>query len=101
MGNEMKKKKMAENVEKFGVPQEIWSKITVPVILDPPTKCNSIIDDIEKLREMYRCFYDIQLRRNQLAENGGNNAANIALRAKAKKIRIQKNRGSEIGECGN
>jgi len=82
--NEMKKKKMAENVKKFGVPQNIWSKITVPVVLDPPSKSLTVIDDIEKLREMYRCLYDIELRRKQLKENGGDNAANKALKARNK-----------------
>ena len=68
-----------------------------------PAPCDTLIDEIEKvktfitfsyseykqtnmqLREMYRCVYDIQLRRKQLRENGGNNAANIALKARIAK----------------
>merc|ERR1712228_1114995 len=46
-----------------------------------------LIDEIEKLREMYRCVYDIQLRLKQLQQNGGKNAANISVKAKNKKMK--------------
>merc|ERR1712228_917352 len=42
---------------------------------------------IEKLSEMYRCVYDIQLRLKQLQQNGGKNAANISVKAKNKKMK--------------
>merc|ERR1712154_604468 len=53
---------------------ELYQRIQVPVVLDPPAPCEPVIDDIEKLREMYRCVYDIQLRLKHLKANRGNNA---------------------------
>merc|ERR1712228_101652 len=83
---EQTKKRKAAHTEKYGIPKEICDQIVVPVVLDPPAPCNTLIDEIEKLREMYRCVYDIQLRLKQLQQNGGKNAANISVKAKNKKM---------------
>lgn len=82
---EQLKKKKAGHTEKYGIPKEVSDKIVVPVVLDPPAPCDTLIDEIEKLREMYRCVYDIQLRLKQLRQNGGKNAANISVKIKSKK----------------
>merc|ERR1712087_382409 len=80
-----RKKRIASHIEKYGIPKEVSEQIIVPVVLDPPAPCNTLIDEIEKLREMYRCVYDIQLRLKQLKQNGGKNAANISVKAKNQK----------------
>jgi len=79
---EQRGKRQAENKQKFGIPKELYEQIQVPVVLDAPVPCKTVIDRIEKLREMYRAVYDIQLRLKHLRANNGNNAANIAVKAK-------------------
>lgn len=74
---EEKENRRNDHIEKYGIPKELYQRIQVPVVLDPPAPCETVIDDIEKLREMYRCVYDIQLRLKHLAANRGNNAAKI------------------------
>eukprot|EP00483_Globobulimina_turgida_P002368 UN02370 len=76
---EERAKRRDQHIAKYGIPTELYSKIQIPVVLDPPQKAHSVIDDIEKLREMYRCIYDIQLRVRHLKSNKGKNAANIAV----------------------
>merc|ERR1712130_1051786 len=84
---EQLKKKKIEHAQKYGIPKEVIDQIVVPVVLDPPAPCDTLIDEIEKLREMYRCVYDIQLRLRQLRKNGGKNVANISLKAIDKRMK--------------
>merc|ERR1711933_84050 len=97
-GNNLTKKqenaRKAAHQSKYGIPKEIRDKIVVPVVLDPPAPCKTLIDEIEKLREMYRCVYDIQLRLKQLKQNGGKNAAKISVKAKSQKKKA-KNDGNK------
>merc|ERR1712154_648035 len=58
--------------------------IVVPVVMDAPTPCVTLVDECEKLREMYRCVHDVELRLEHLKRNGGNNAANIKVRNQGK-----------------
>jgi len=71
-GNNVTAKENARRKEKHikerGIPKELYERIEVPLVLDPPTLRKNVVDDIEKLREMYRCVYDIQLRIRHLAE---------------------------------
>eukprot|EP01084_Bolivina_argentea_P161834 281674_1 len=78
-----------EHKKKYGIPEDLYDKLQIPVVLDAPKPCKTLIDKIEKLRELYRCVYDIELRQKQLKENDGKNAANIKLKAKAKKTAVQ------------
>eukprot|EP01083_Nonionella_stella_P023303 64454_1 len=57
------------HIKTHGIPKELYEKIKVPVVLDPPVEGKTLIDHIEKLREMYRCVYDIDLRVQQLKNN--------------------------------
>merc|ERR1712130_748794 len=84
---EEREKLTGEHTKKYGIPKEISDQIVVPIVLDPPAPCDVLIDEIEKLREMYRCVYDIQLRLRQLRKNGGKNVANISLKAIDKRMK--------------
>lgn len=89
---EEKERRRQGHIKKYGIPKEIYEQIQVPVVLDPPMPCKTVIDDIEKLREMYRAVYDIQLRIKHLRQNNGKNAANIAVKAKQAKKQQNKNK---------
>jgi len=67
---EAKARRLA-HTEKYGIPEELFSSMIVPVVLDAPQDLDGLVDEIEKLREMYRCVYDIELRLNHLKANGG------------------------------
>mmetsp|Transcript_34953 Transcript_34953/g.30796 ORF Transcript_34953/g.30796 Transcript_34953/m.30796 type:complete len:360 (+) Transcript_34953:115-1194(+) len=82
---EEKERRRQAHIKKYGIPKEIYEQIQVPVVLDPPMPCKTVIDNIEKLREMYRAVYDIQLRIKHLKMNNGKNAANIAVKSKQNK----------------
>jgi hypothetical protein len=77
------------HIKERGIPKELYERIEVPLVLDPPTLRKNVVDDIEKLREMYRCVYDIQLRLRHLAEvkepAGAVPPTAAAKKAKAKK----------------
>jgi len=57
------------HTEKYGIPEEVYNQIVVPMVLDAPKDLDGLVDDIEKLREMYRCVYDIELRLKHLKTN--------------------------------
>jgi len=59
------------HIKESGIPKELYERIEVPLVLDPPTLRKNVVDDIEKLREMYRCVYDIQLRIRHLEKVKG------------------------------
>merc|ERR1712113_277027 len=77
-----------------GVPKEIYETMQLPIVLDPPAEVITVIDEIEKLREMYRCIYDIELRLRHLKSNNGKNAANI-------KVNTTKNKNKNKTENEN
>eukprot|EP00485_Elphidium_margaritaceum_P012347 CAMPEP_0202684676 /NCGR_PEP_ID=MMETSP1385-20130828/223_1 /ASSEMBLY_ACC=CAM_ASM_000861 /TAXON_ID=933848 /ORGANISM="Elphidium margaritaceum" /LENGTH=342 /DNA_ID=CAMNT_0049338867 /DNA_START=89 /DNA_END=1117 /DNA_ORIENTATION=- len=69
----------------YELPEKLYKIIPVPVVLDAPKKTKTTVDKIEKLREMYRALFDMQLRAQELKQNGGKNTANIAARAREHK----------------
>jgi len=76
-----------------GIPKELFEQIQVPLVLDPPTLRKNVIDDIEKLREMYRCVYDIQLRLRHIEEvkaKATEQGQKVPSTAAAKKVRQTK-----------
>eukprot|EP01084_Bolivina_argentea_P145967 255709_1 len=80
-----REEKRVEHTKNHGVPKELCDAIKLPLVLDPPAEVHTVIDEIEKLREMYRCIYDIELRIRHLKSNKGKNSANIKVNAKKNK----------------
>jgi len=80
-------KRRQAHTEKYGIPEELFQAMTVPVVLDAPQDLDGLVDEIEKLREMYRCVYDIELRLNDLKTNGGD-AAKTGKAADPKKAAV-------------
>merc|ERR1712129_578956 len=64
------KKKQAENLKNYGIPQSIYERIVVPLVLDKPKPCITLVDELEKLHEMYRCVLDIVIRLDDLKKHG-------------------------------
>jgi len=96
-GNNVTAKENARRKEKHikerGIPKELYERIQVPLVLDPPMLRKNVVDDIEKLREMYRCVYDIQLRIQHLAEvekKAAQGGVQIEIKKTKKKVKSKK-----------
>lgn len=73
-----------EHTAKHGIPEDLYKQITVPVVLDAPKDLDGLVDDIEKLREMYRCVYDIELRLRHLKTNPNDTGVKVTVKSAPK-----------------
>jgi len=79
------------HTEKYGIPENLYNQIIVPIVLDAPKDLDGLVDDIEKLREMYRCVYDIELRLKHLKTNPSDTAGvKVAMKTSTKNSTAQK-----------
>merc|ERR1712129_195632 len=88
------KKKQAENLKNYGIPQSIYERIVVPLVLDKPKPCVTLVDELEKLHEMYRCVLDIEIRLDDLKKHG----ANVGV-AKAKTVKRRKQKENKAANA--
>eukprot|EP01084_Bolivina_argentea_P033812 62512_1 len=65
-----REEKRKQHTKQYGIPKEIYERIQLPVVVDPPQEMETLIDDIEKLREMYCLVYDIELKMKHLKKQG-------------------------------
>lgn len=96
--NDQLKECQRQNQAKYGIPQAIYERIVVPVVMDRPTPCVTLVDECEKLREMYRCVHDIELRLEHLQRNGGKDqtvAAKMKNQSKSRKEKKEKNKENQ------
>merc|ERR1712129_354917 len=84
------KKKQAENLKNYGIPQSIYERIVVPLVLDKPKPCVTLVDELEKLHEMYRCVLDIEMRQAHLKKYGAGETKTAKTTSKSRKQKENK-----------
>merc|ERR1712129_31412 len=99
------KKKQAENLKNYGIPQSIYERIVVPLVLDKPKPCVTLVDELEKLHEMYRCVLDIEIRLDDLKKHGAGETKTAKTTSKSRKQKENKsanaNKKPEVEETSD